>query len=74
MNTILDQARQLSVEEQLELVEALWDEIVEHGGAPLPTRSQREELDRRLADHSATPDDVTSWDDARAAALDRIRR
>jgi len=32
--SLLDQARKLSLEEQLELVEALWDSITEHGEAP----------------------------------------
>ena len=35
MNTSLfDQVRQLSVEEQIELVEALWDDIVERNAVP----------------------------------------
>jgi putative addiction module component (TIGR02574 family) len=35
MNTSLfDQVRQLSVEEQIELVEALWDNIVEPNAVP----------------------------------------
>ena len=35
MNThLLDQARQLSVEEQLELVEALWDDIARRNTVP----------------------------------------
>ena len=37
MNThLLDQARQLSLEEQLQLVEALWDSIAERNAVPLP--------------------------------------
>jgi hypothetical protein len=37
MNTsLLDQVRQLSVEEQIELVEAFWDNIVERNAVPGP--------------------------------------
>jgi putative addiction module component (TIGR02574 family) len=54
MNTSLfDQVRQLSVEEQIELVEALWDNIVERNAVPCPTEAQKAELDRRLSEHAA---------------------
>jgi putative addiction module component (TIGR02574 family) len=36
------------------------------------TESQKLELDRRLADHLANPDDVIAWDDVKAAALAKI--
>ncbi len=75
MNThLLDQAHQLSLQEQLELVEALWDSIAKRNAAPLPTDAQKAELDRRLADHQANPDDVLAWSDVKAAALARIGR
>jgi putative addiction module component (TIGR02574 family) len=75
MNThLLDQARQLSLEEQLQLVEALWDSIAERNAVPPPTDAQRAELDRRLADDEANPDDVVSWSDVKASALARIGR
>lgn len=75
MNThLLEQARQLSVDEQLELVEALWDDIAERNEIPPPTDAQKEELDRRLADHVAHPDDVLSWSEAKASAVARIGR
>jgi len=71
---LLDQARQLSLEEQLELVEALWDSIAEHNAIPPLTDAQKAELDRRIADHEANPDDVVDWNDVKAAALSRIKR
>lgn len=75
MNTrLLDEARQLNVEDQLELVEALWDEIAKRNAAPPLTAAQKAELDRRVADHEAHPDDVVSWNEVKASARDRIRR
>jgi putative addiction module component (TIGR02574 family) len=75
MNTSLfDQVRELSVEEQLELVEALWDSIVERNAVPGPTSAQKAELDRRLADHATNPDDVVPWDEVKNSALTRIGR
>lgn len=71
---LLDQARQLSVQEQLELVEALWENIANNNGLPLPTAAQRAELDRRLADSNANPDDVVPWSEVKRAALTHIGR
>lgn len=48
----------LSVEERITLVQEIWDSIAtEAGQAPL-TEAQQQELDRRIADDDANPDDV----------------
>jgi len=52
---LLQQARVLDIDEQIELVEAIWDGIVSRGAAPPLTEAQKTELDRRLADHLANP-------------------
>lgn len=70
---LLEQARKFPVEEQIELVEAIWDGIVSrNAGRPL-TDAQKAELARRLADHEANRDDVIPWDEVKAAALDRVQ-
>ncbi len=75
MNTqLLQQARVLDIDEQIELVEAIWDGIVSRGTAPSLTEAQKAELDRRLADHLANPDDVVPWSEVKAAALAKIRQ
>ncbi len=61
----------LSVEERLSLVEEIWDSIAE--ATPL-TEAQREELDRRLADHEANPADVVSWEVVKASIAARLKR
>ena len=38
------------------------------------TAAQLAELDRRLADHEANPDDVVPWTEVKTAALARIRK
>ena len=73
-SSLFDQVRELSVEEQLELVEALWDSIVDRNAVPSPTNAQKAELDRRLADHAADPNDVVPWDEVKDSALTRIGR
>ena len=71
---LLSQARQLSVQDQLELAAALWDGIAERNAVPAPTDAQKAELDRRLADHEANPDDVVPWSEVKTSALAHIGR
>jgi len=75
MNTqLLQQAKVLAIDEQIELIEAIWDGIVDRGAAPPLTKAQKMELDRRLADHLAHPDDLISWSDVKATALAKARQ
>jgi len=37
------------------------------------TDAQREELERRVADDDAFPDDVVPWDEVKASVLSRLR-
>lgn len=62
----------MTVEERISLVTEIWNTITESGNPGLLTDTQRAELNRRVADHEANPDDVVSWEDAKAAALRRI--
>jgi putative addiction module component (TIGR02574 family) len=64
----------LSVEERLALVEDLWDSIAGESAATSLTDVQRAELDRRLADHEANPNDVVPWDDVKASITTRLKR
>jgi putative addiction module component (TIGR02574 family) len=67
MNTsILETARSLPVSERVELVEALWESIIEDGYEPELTVAQAEELDPRLAAHANNPDDVIPWETVKA--------
>lgn len=63
----------LSPEDRLAVAEALWESVVRAAEtAPLPA-AQRAELERRLADSIARPEDVTSWEVIKARALARAR-
>jgi putative addiction module component (TIGR02574 family) len=62
----------LDIDEQIELVEAIWNGIVSRSKAPPLTAAQSIELDRRLADHLAHPDDVLPWSEVKAAAMAHI--
>ena len=55
----------LSVPDRIELVEAIWDSIVDNPGALPVTEAQRHELDRRLAEHRASPQAGQTWEEVR---------
>ncbi len=57
----------LSVEERLALAEDIWDSIAVEGSALPPTEAQRNELDRRIDEHEANPENVVPWEDIKAS-------
>ncbi len=64
----------LSVDERIRLAEAIWDSIASEPGQPELTEAQQRELERRLAAHTASPEDVAPWEAVKAQALARVRR
>jgi putative addiction module component (TIGR02574 family) len=60
------------VQDQLALVEALWDDIAKRNAVPPPTAAHVAELERRLAHHEADPDDVVPWSEVKASAFGHI--
>ncbi len=63
----------LGVEERVKLVEEIWETIgAESENIPL-TPAQRAELERRVAEDDANPEDVTCWEEVKAASLSRLR-
>jgi putative addiction module component (TIGR02574 family) len=64
----------LPVDEQLDLVRALWDHIAASGPTPRLTEAQRQELRRRVAEDDAHPDDLIPWEQVKADARRRAGR
>jgi len=62
----------LSVEERLELMHEIWESLASEPNRPHLTEPQREELERRLAEHEADPGDVVPWEEVKAQALARF--
>lgn len=51
------------VEERLDLVQAVWDSIAEQPESLPISDELRAELDRRIAEDDAHPDDVVTWEE-----------
>jgi len=64
----------LNVDERLALVEEIWASIYADAKVFPLTDQQRAELDRRVADDDAFPDDVVSWDEVKASVRSRMAR
>ena len=61
----LEQPLSLSVEERIQLVEAIWDSIADRPETLPVTGAQRAELDRRLAAHLKDPGATRGWPQVR---------
>ena len=57
----------LGVEERLALVEELWDSIASDSAAIPLTSEQSQELERRLADYEANPNEGVPWSEVKAS-------
>ena len=64
----------LDVDERLALVEEIWATICADAKAFPLTDAQRAELDRRVADDDAFPDEVVPWDEVKASVRSRLGR
>lgn len=53
--------KNLPLPERLELLDALWESIVEEGYEPPLTSAQADEIDHRLKAHQRNPHDVVDW-------------
>jgi putative addiction module component (TIGR02574 family) len=74
LSTTLAEIVSLSVDERIRLVEAIWDSIAAEPGQPALTEAQQQELERRLAVHTGSPEEVVPWEEVKAQALARARR
>ena len=64
----------LPVEDRMALAEELWESVVADGGPLLLSDAQRDELDRRIAEHETTLDDVVPWSEVKEKALASLKR
>jgi len=71
---ILSAANSLSIDDRIRLAEAIWEGIDAEEPLPELTEAQKQELERRLAEHEANPHDVIPWEQVQAESKARLRR
>jgi putative addiction module component (TIGR02574 family) len=74
VSATLAEIASLPVDDRIHLVEAIWETIVAEPDQPLLSEAQKKELERRLAAHSAAPENVVSWEQVKVQALARARQ
>jgi len=61
----------MSIDERIELVQVIWDSIAAETEKLELTTAQKHELDRRIADLDAQPDNVLTWEEIKARVRGR---
>ena len=64
---------QLPREQRIALALDIWATIAAESGQPLLTDAQRRELERRIAEDDANPNDVITWEQVKAQTLSRLK-
>ena len=64
----------LPVEERLRLVEEIWNSIAADTAAAPLTDAQCAELQKRIEEDGANPNDVTPWEPVKSSTLTRLRQ
>jgi len=62
---LLQELLKLSPAERIELAQELWDSIAPNDMPPL-SEAQKQEIDRRIAEHERDPSRASSWDEVQA--------
>ena len=70
--SLLKELLELTPAERIELAGDLWDSIEPEELPPL-TEEQRQEAERRYAEHVRDPARASSWEDAKARLLARYK-
>lgn len=64
----------MSVEERIALVKDIWDSVAIEAGLLPPSTAEKAELDRRLTEDDATPNDTIAWETIQTEAQARWQR
>ena len=64
----------MSVEDRIALVQDIWDSVAIEAGLVPPSPAEMAELDRRLEEDDATPDNTVSWETIKSDAAKRWHR
>jgi len=66
VSAMLAEIAKLPVEERIQLVQDIWDTVAADNEVPDLTEQQKQELDRRIAELDADPNNVLTWEEIKA--------
>ena len=64
----------MSVADRIALAQDIWDSVAIEAGLLPPGPSEKAEIDRRLAEDEAAPDDAISWDTIKSESQTRWKK
>ncbi len=70
LKTVVSEVGSWSVDERLQLVEEIWNGLLDQGFEPEMAEDLKAILEQRLDALDANPDDVTTWE----SIVDHVRR
>lgn len=63
ISVTLNEIKALSIADRIRIVQDILESIPAEQAYPDLTTAQKRELDRRITDYEANPDDVMTWED-----------
>jgi putative addiction module component (TIGR02574 family) len=69
----LNQIKTLDLNDRIQLVQAIWDTIADEQEYPDLTDEEKQELDRRIDEHDADPDNVLTWEELKSSIKNKKR-
>ncbi|AFZ56503.1 addiction module protein [Anabaena cylindrica FACHB-243] len=66
----INEIKALSIADRIRIVQEILESIAAEQAYPDLTEVQKRELDRRITDYEANPDDVMTWEEIKASIRD----
>jgi putative addiction module component (TIGR02574 family) len=67
ISVTLNQIKALSIADRIRIVQDILESIAAEQAYPDLTTAQKRELDRRISDYEANPDDVMTWEEIKSS-------
>jgi len=67
ISVTLNEIKALSIVDRIRIVQDILESIAAEQAYPDLTTAQKRELDRRISDYEANPDDVMTWEEIKAS-------
>ncbi|WP_353931166.1 addiction module protein [Okeanomitos corallinicola TIOX110] len=67
ISVALNEIKTLSIADRIRIVQDILESIAAEQAYPDLTTAQKRELDRRITDYEANPDDVMTWEEIKSS-------
>ena len=67
ISVTLNEIKALSIADRIRIVQDILESIAAEQAYPDLTTAQKRELDRRISDYEANPDDIMTWEEIKSS-------